>query len=247
MREEESMSLPTEVVTADHTLEQTAEKASGQLAKHRWHWTLDESNPSRVNFTEYAAQVGRSVKTISTHANGYATWLDENTVSPPGETRPLGDHVRRADMGAETRAATDAVAAARGVSSKTAGNARSPEVRRVREMARDRAEKHGTTVDEEAPKIAEQIVKQEHADAALARDRSARLGLRYVKVENVLANMYRRGQEALTEMRDIPWEDEQRELLIGALGNIKAVLNLIDVALSGAAEVDWDAELAKLS
>jgi hypothetical protein len=240
--------LPPEVITTDHQLEQAADQASGSLVKHRWHWTLDDSNPGRVSITEYARQVARHHSVISSQVNGYALWLDENTSrAEASETRPLHEHVRRASMSSETQAATEAVAKARGTTFRTAEDKRPTEVRRVREMARDRAEKHGTTVEEEAPRLAEQIVTQEKADARLADERKARLGLRFVKAENILARMYREGQNALTEMRDIPWDDEQRQLLIGALANIKALLNLIDMALSGAADVDWDAEMAKLS
>jgi hypothetical protein len=239
--------LTPEVVATDHQLEQIADKAGGQLAKHRWHWTLDESNPDRVPITEYARQIGKPHSAISSQVNGYALWLDENMSSAAADARPLHEHVRRANMSSETQAATEAVAKARGTTFRTAEDKRPTEVRRVREWARERAEKHGTTVEDEAPHVAEQIIKQERADARLADERKARLGLRFVKAENILASMYRRGQEALAEMRDVPWDDEQRELLVGALANIKALMNLIDLALTGAADVDWDAEMAKLS
>jgi predicted transcriptional regulator len=235
-----------DVVTTDHNLEEVASQASGQLAKHRWHWTLDESNPGRVNFSEYARQVGRSERTIRAHANGYAEYLDD-TPSEGAPSKPLAQHVERAGMSADTHAAAEAVAQVRGMSASGARTHRREEVKRVRNIAQDRAEKHGTTVEDEASKVAQQIKVQEDADARLARERQARLGLRYVKVENMLAGIYRKGQEALNEMRDVPWEDEQRELLIASLANIKAILGLIDVALSGAADVDWDAEMEKLS
>ena len=35
--------LPQSVVEEDRRLESSAESASEALAKHRWHWTLDES------------------------------------------------------------------------------------------------------------------------------------------------------------------------------------------------------------
>lgn len=236
--------LPAEVVATDHQLEDIADKASGSLAQHRWHWTLDDSNPDRVSITEYARQVSRNESRIRAHAHGYAAYLDENPSA--GAPAQLTRHVDRASMGAETHSAAEAVARTRGMSASGARTHRREEVKRVRDIARDRAEHHGTSVEEEAPKVAEQIKAQEEADAFLARERKARLGLRYVEVENILANMYRRGQEALDKMRDTPWEDEQRDLLAGSLANIKAILNLIDMALTGAAEVDWDAEMEKL-
>jgi len=238
--------LAPEVIATDHQLESIADKASGQLSKHRWHWTLNEDNPDRTTFTDYAQQVGRDESRIRKMANGYALWLDENTIGGSADS-DLQQHIDSAAMSAETAAAAQAVAKSRHLSVEHARKSRQSEVRRVREWARDRAEKHGTTVEAEAPHVAEQIIKQEKADARLAEERKARLGLRFVKAENILASMYRRGQEALAEMRDVPWDDEQRQLLIGAMANIKALLGLIDLALTGASDVDWDAEMAKLS
>ena len=38
------MTLAYNVIEADHRLVAAAGKASEELARHRWHWTLDESN-----------------------------------------------------------------------------------------------------------------------------------------------------------------------------------------------------------
>jgi hypothetical protein len=107
------MTLPAAAVETDHRLETTAERVTGELAKHRWHWTLDGSNPDRVNVNEYARQVGRDAATIRVMANGYAGFVKDASAT-------LDEHIGKARMSGETAAAATAVAKARGVSPRTA-------------------------------------------------------------------------------------------------------------------------------
>jgi hypothetical protein len=60
-----------------------AESTSQELAQHRWHWTLDESNPKRVSMRDYTDEVGRSYSTIRTSVKGYALSIERDI--------PLGD------------------------------------------------------------------------------------------------------------------------------------------------------------
>ena len=172
--------LPGSAIEADHQLERATDSASEALAKHRWHWTLDESNPDRVGLREYARAVGRALSTIQSYANGYAIKQTDRDVS-------VSAAIGRAGMGAETRAAVQAVADARGVGFTHARQSRPTETRRVREMARDRAERHGTSVEEEAPKVAQAIVRSERAEQRSRDERRERLGLRFVEMEGKLA------------------------------------------------------------
>lgn len=54
------------------------------MTKHRWHWTLDRSNPDRVSVHEYAREVGEPVHIVRAHAWAYARFLDraERGVDP---------------------------------------------------------------------------------------------------------------------------------------------------------------------
>ena len=60
--------LPSTIVLQDQELEAQRDDASASLAKLRWQWTLDESNPKRVSIRSYAEQVGRAEKTIRSMA-----------------------------------------------------------------------------------------------------------------------------------------------------------------------------------
>ena len=64
-------------VARDHELEAAHEKTSEALAKHRWHWTLDESNPERLTIQEYARRVVRGRASIHRMAYGYAAFVPE--------------------------------------------------------------------------------------------------------------------------------------------------------------------------
>lgn len=229
-----------EVVKQDHELEGAATRASESLMRLRWHWTLDESNPARVAIREYARAVGRNEGTIRRDAKA-GELLAGGAARTPNEAREI------AGMGVETAAATEAVAAMRGVGVAQARKTRGSEVRRVREWAREKAERNGTSVEEEAPKVAEWIQKSEKAAAIQKEGRTAKLGHRYIELEGLLTKMKRDGVTALNLAREIEWGEEEQELLSDTLDGVKALLGLIDVALVGVADVDWDSELSKLT
>jgi len=233
--------LPPDVVEDDHRLDDRAHQASEALAAHRWHWTLDETNPDRVSIRAYARAVGKSDSTIGQQVRGYAEWLVR------GPAHALNETIERARMGAETEAATEAVAKARGTGFTQARKSRPDEVRRVRDMARQRAEDKGTSVEEEAPKMAEAIVRAERAERKNTEERTQRVGLRFVEMEGYLGVAKRKLTDALNLAHAVPWGDEERELLRSTVANVGALLALIDTALGGTADVDWDDELAKLS
>ena len=233
------MTLPPEVVLEDRRLEQATTSASEALMRHRWHWTLDESNPKRVSLREYAREVGKSRTLIAKDANGYVLFMSDPDI---GVTNAR----ERASMGAETWAATEAVAKARGLQPTTVRQDRPVEVRRVREIARERAEQRGTNVEDETRKAADWIVRSEKTNERVATDRRQRLGLRFIELEERLQRTKRELVQIVNLAAAVQWGDEERELLTTTLANVKALIELANLALVGAADIDWDAELATL-
>lgn len=75
--------IPPEAVTEDRQLETTLQHAMEALARHRWHWTMDETNPQRVRSDEYAAAVASGpnrhpkYEVICAYGDGYAAWIDD--------------------------------------------------------------------------------------------------------------------------------------------------------------------------
>jgi len=228
-------------VKKDAELEAKASMTQEALSKHRWHWTLDESNPDRVSLRQYAKDVGRSFPTINAQAKGYETWLGDRS-------RPISDHIALANMGVERQAATEAVAKATGksVSTMKAGQNRA-EVTEVLATARDRAERNKTTVEEEVVTVAEQRAKSKKADENLTKKRKERHSLRYVEIEGHLAGAKKKLTEALRDSENVDFSEEEMELLREAIRIIKGLLAFIDVRFGGASGNDWDTELAALT
>ena len=101
-----------------------------------------------MSLSEYARQVGRSITTISTCAQGYASWQKASLRGAP--QTPISDYIQLANMGAERAAVTKAVAEARGVTAQTAKRHHADEIRHIRELAEERAEAKGSTVERKA-------------------------------------------------------------------------------------------------
>ena len=236
------MTLPQSVIAEDRRLLNQVESASEELARLRWHWTLDEANLDRVSMTDYARQVGVDRTQIGRYARAYQYRLSRDP-----RVTTFTDALELGRMGDETYAATEAIAQSRGRSIRTVRNSYSKEVRQVREVARERAERYGTTVEEEAPVVAERIVQAEQTRRDLAEERKKRLGMRFFEAEGHIDTAQRRIMQLLDLLRDVEFTDEHRELLTHSLAKHKAAVGFAEVALSGATEVDWDAELAKLA
>lgn len=234
------MALPRNIVKEDHRLEKAAEQSSTALAELRWHWTLDESNPDRVSIRQYARDVSRAESSIRNSAN-----TRERMRAHPDMT--MSEASTRTRMADDRFAATKAVADARGVTVRTAETNRRNETRRVQQIATEKAEKKGTSIEEEAPAVAEWIVKSEKAAANVAASRAKKTDLRLIEVEAKALRMIRQGAELVALVRAVDWDDEAVELIEDSIANIKSMVDLIDIALVGAADVDWDAELAKLT
>jgi len=244
----QDMQLPAEVVETDHHLETAAEKASDDLAKHRWHWTLDESNPNRVTPNAYARAVGRHHDTIANVARGYAEWLRGG--SPAGG---LGDAIERAKHSTERQELIEAVAVAHDVTFSTARRNHPDDVRRVRDAVEEAEErKPEITPDEKrevARRTATNIAKSRQIERESREHLRERKSALAVMVEGELTKARYGLIGALNYARDIDRDTFPTEFLDQiqrSLGDIDALVKLVRSAIGGAADIDWDAELEKL-
>lgn len=233
------ITVPQEVIDQDHRLEGATSKASEALAAHRWHWTLDESNADRVSIREYARSVGRHRRVIAGQASGYAHWK-----SGAAGGASLSESIERAKMSAETEAVTEAVAEARGISIKHARQTRGTEVRQVRNLARDAAERKGTTVADEAITIARMAASIEENESQRRIERAAKRTLRYVEVQGYLHTAIRALQRAAAVGG--AWDAEEQELLRDTVDKVREMIVLLDARIVGTEAIDWDAELAAI-
>lgn len=239
------MALSKSVVAEDRKLVEASEKAGEALMKLRWHWTLDESNDKRVSCAEYARQVGRVASVIQTSAKGYVLMADaksSGTQMIPDEAR------RRANTSVERQSAIEAVADRRGIAFVSAERGHSPEVKLVLEAARDRAESQGTTVEEEAPIVAKRMAKSESIRAKERADLAKSPVLGDLTAGVQLSKAKKALRQVLNIARDVEEFDEDSvDHIQDGVEQVRSVCDLIDLALTGHAEIDWDGELAKLA
>ena len=237
--------LPQDVATRDAELQAVAADTATSLALLRWQWTLDETNPDRVSFRAYAKAAGLSDWSIRQYANGYAAWLaarGESAPSHPGQ-RTLTEHINLARMGTERQAAAKAVAKATGrpVSQHAVAN------KRALETARERAERRGTSVEEEVESVAEWHERKRRADKKEKDESRKMVAFRYMEVEDHLHAAKIALVKALNAAKDVDLNDEHLDILRATVAQARAVLDLIDLRMAGSVEVDWDAELADLT
>jgi hypothetical protein len=242
MMKEEPMTLPVDVIREDQRLDGAAASAQEQLAELRWRWTLDESNPDRVSFRAYGDAVGRSHTTIRQMAHGYAEWSGRDIPS----TRSLTDEIELAKLGADKRAATEAVAEATGLSVGNVASAHRDKVKDTLAAAQTAAERRGTSVEDELPRIAEAHEKTRRLERQRIADQRARKSTLLLRLELRLSAAERSLVEVLTEARAVELDDDLIAALADSLGRIKAVIGLLDLLVAGVADVDWDAEAQKL-
>lgn len=94
---------------------------------------------------------------------------------------------------------------------------------------------------------AEWTEKVSRARANQKQARQQEHSLRYIEAEGLFAYAQRRLNAVLELARTVSFDEEERELLAHSSGKLRALLGLIDVALVGSTDVDWDAELASIA
>lgn len=93
-------------------------------------------------------------------------------------------------------------------------------------------------------KTVEMAARREKAEQAEQKERSKRTDFRYVELERHLHNARRVLTNAVAV--DAEFSDEHKELLADSIRKVRDALALVELKHVGAADVDWDAELAKL-
>lgn len=81
---------------------------------------------------------------------------------------------------------------------------------------------------------------EEHARKA------ERHSIRTLSIVVAIENARTRLRSSLDELRDVQFTDEERAHIKAELDHLKTVTNLVEMAIVGTTDVDWDAELARL-
>lgn len=236
--------LSQEVIETDHKLEHSAESATEELAKHRWHWTLDDLNAERVSFAAYARAVGRSPSTVREYANAHDIKQFNGAPMTWEEAR------KRANTSVERESVIEAIADARELSYRHVHDSRADEVKRVRRMAQERAEETGATVEETARQVAMNIVKAEKGIESGDADRrqlAAESGLGFFKLEGALHAVSRDLVEALHIADEVGLDERHRDSIRELIDRLRELLNTVEAKVMGGVAVDWDSELLKIA
>jgi hypothetical protein len=232
-------------VEQDQRLEQSMSSASEELARHRWHWTLDPDNPKRVSIREYARAVGRNVKTIRCQVNGYVAWAEGGTALT------LNEAIERAKFSEEKAELMEAVAEANEVGIQQARKVYAPDVSRLREAVNREAERRPEMTAEERRdfinRTADFMSRSRRAEKRRQEHRKSNRTAQFVIIDGEITQARRCLMRALTEARGTEDLDQDTvRLLETALDSLKAITELLRLAISGSIAVDWDAELARL-
>lgn len=234
------MTLHRKVVEEDRRLERGADGAQEALARHRWHWTLDETNPDRVGIREYARAVERSEISVRRMAHGYANW------SATGSRRTLTDEIELANLGENSRAAAEAIADVSGRTPTAVRRGSRSEIASTVQAAQEAAVRRGTTIAEEIPRIAKGNARMRDSRERERHERKQNRGEVLARLELRTVTARRNLLAVLVDLRDAKLDDELVDLVTVALDDLRAILDLIDAAVVGRVAVDWDAELSKL-
>ncbi len=229
-------------IEQDRKLEAANDVGLEALARHRWHWTLDESNPDRVTITEYAQRAGRVREAITRMVNGY----DKYQRVPAG-TQSLADLIATAGSSEQRATVIREVAKATGW---TPGNVAKNEtrlIRDVRDRAEERAAERGTTVDEEIPHVAATAAAVRQSQSNYRKQLRATKSRRLLAAEGRMATVLKALREMLQDAEAEDFDTDEIEMILKMIRQSRAFLGLVEVKLTGdQSGTDWDAELQRL-
>lgn len=239
--------IPQAVIDKDHDLDGRSSRSTEALAKHRWHQTLDPDGP-QFPIRAYARAVGLTEQTIRRYARGWALFVERQGASVRLRLT-IHDAVLLANQSAEEQAITEAIAEGSGRSvaqvETSSGRHRRNE---IATRARVRAERRGTSPADEARAIAAAETRAAASRRTQDTERRQRHSIMFIHVDGAVAKARRHLTEALNEAHGVGFTDEEVELLRHSVAEAKAVIDLLTVRFGGSPDdVDWDAELARLS
>lgn len=247
--ERQGAQLPASVVREDQQLEVSVESASEALAKLRWHWTLDETNPEQVSFGAYAKAVGKkSGGSIRQYATGYVLFTQSELKCSFAEA------LQRALLSQERQVAVEAVAEAEGIAFTTARVSHTPAARAVHAAVEDEAERRETQgrsfdADERADyakRLAEMKKRTREREEREEEERRNRHDWQFQEGFAFASHIRRKAKELLAAVREVEFTTEEREILEEELEQTIATVRLAQSAVSGESGTDWDAELQRL-
>jgi len=239
--------IPQSVVDKDHELDTRTVRASEALAKHRFEQILDPTGPQHA-IRAYARAVGRNESVISRFAKGYKLYLERQADDSRVITLTILDAIELARQSADQQVFTEAIAeGAEEPVQRIAHPGQRHRRSAIIDQARERAERHGTDAVDEAREIAGRSRLTRESEKKHRKEKAARSSVRFVVAEGKLAKAKRAVLDAMKELEGVDMSDDEMVLMRATVANLTALLNLLDLRLAGSPDIDWDADLARLT
>jgi hypothetical protein len=231
------MQLDT-AVRKDRQLQQAEGDAILGLMEHR------NIMAAEHGVREYARAVGVSHEAIRVYARAYELWWKDSEGGNRAVARTPGDYLGLAKVTGDQRIALDAVAEAKGVAVQTAERHHRAEVKRVKQAIAD--EPDTDRRQRKAQSIAQSFEANHQRQSNERQTRRANKTRAYLDLERELDKARRALAAALTIASEAKLDNDCMELITDSAGKVKSLLKLIDLAVTGKVEIDWDAEMKRL-
>jgi hypothetical protein len=243
-----------QVIAEDHRLEEASELSGWNLAKHRWHWTMDVSNPDRwESVRAYAEAIGRTQPTVRVYVTAYEIYLDKServNLSPVKFT----EFLIMASASQDRQNAIAAISEARGIGIAATQRLHREDIKIVKDAVDEFVTEHPGATPQQKQEKANTVAKMIKVRETYDTKRQDLLSANKPILLTVLLGHAHKAKAELLEMVEHAQEfdvsiEENYELLTTlqeALGKIVDAVEMVKRALAGEEAIDWNAELAKL-
>jgi hypothetical protein len=235
----------TTIARKDKELVKREGAAALELAQLRYENTIGINPEARYpGFKLYAEKCKVSADVVGLYARAYEKWLGE------GRKSSLSDCLWSTRHSEEQREAIEAVAEARGVTKETAVRFHPEAVREVKEAMAKKATSGATPAQarKHGAKVAH--LSKEHDDLIAAERREILLNQTRAHEEMGLALDTAR-QHLMRALNVVRGAANLSELMIeegtDSIKRCRSILTLLESALSVDVNIDWDAEMEKLT
>lgn len=150
----------------------------------------------------------------------------------------------------ETKAAIAAVAATRNESPEVVAETRPDEVRRTRDVARNKAERKGTTTKDEVGAVAPVVAAVTNVHENLTKpDVPVRQSFTKESARLYIHNRVADAETALARAlmtRGANWDGDDKDHILLRLDRVRVLVMQLEDVITGNKTVDWDDELQKI-
>ena len=120
-------------------------------------------------------------------------------------------------------------------------------VKAAKALAEERAERKGTSVQEEAKAAAEWIVKSRKAEQARREREKAQHTLEWIAATGELHKARAAIHKSIKHIDGVQFDAEETASLCDEFGRLEAAMKHARLYITGKIDVDWDDELARLT